>query len=263
MAGRDRSILRLKAKGMSNRWIGGRFGLDEKTIRKTLRRLGWKPAPQPTLPLLPKIDSHASPVVVDDSSLNQIPTSAASPSPPKSEKPESSHPACNSLDPNPLDRSADRLLAALGLLDDAAPLFAPARNLPRAGVLLAIPALVASGLLSAAEKIYGSLGPSFYGLRTTLVAYILLALLRIPRPEALKEYRSRRTGPHRGFGPHAGSQNLAPQTDPSGGLQSQPSNWAGRSLVSASENMATCSASSTSTVMCAPITVNTPFLKPM
>ena len=79
----------------------------------------------------------------------------------------------------------DRLLAALGLLDDALPLFAPAQNLPRAGVLLAIPALVASGLLSAAEKIYGSLAPSFYGLRTTLVAYVLLALLRIPRPETL------------------------------------------------------------------------------
>src|SRR5205807_1261356 len=85
-------------------------------------------------------------------------------------------------------RSMDRLLAAMGLLDDALPLFAPTRSLPRVGVLLAIPTLVASGLLSTAEKIYGSLGPAFYGLRTTLVAYVLLALLRIPRPEALKEY---------------------------------------------------------------------------
>src|SRR5437762_1516224 len=93
-----------------------------------------------------------------------------------------------SLDANPLDRSMDRLLAAMGLLYDAVPVFAPTQNLPRAGVLLAIPALVASGLLSMAEKIYGSLGPAFYGLRTTLVAYVLLALLRIPRPETLKEY---------------------------------------------------------------------------
>jgi prepilin-type processing-associated H-X9-DG protein len=54
--------------------------------------------------------------------------------------------------------------------------------------LLAIPALIASGLLRAAEKIYRSLRPAFYGLRTTLVAYVLLALLRIPRPETLKEY---------------------------------------------------------------------------
>ena len=35
---------------------------------------------------------------------------------------------------------------------------------------------------------YGSIGPAFYGLRTTLVAYVLLVLLRIPRPEMLKEY---------------------------------------------------------------------------
>ncbi len=93
-----------------------------------------------------------------------------------------------SLDADPLDRSMDRLLAAIGLLDDALPVFAPTRSLPRVGVLLAIPALVASGLLSVAENIYGNLGPAFYGLRTTLVAYVLLALLRIPRPETLKEY---------------------------------------------------------------------------
>ena len=45
-----------------------------------------------------------------------------------------------SFDTNPLDRSMDRLLAAIGLLDDALPVFAPTRSLPRAGVLLAIPA---------------------------------------------------------------------------------------------------------------------------
>jgi hypothetical protein len=39
-----------------------------------------------------------------------------------------------------------------------------------------------------ARKIYGSLGPAFYGLRTTLVTSVLLALLRIPRQETLKEH---------------------------------------------------------------------------
>ncbi|EQD62084.1 homeodomain-like insertion element (DNA transposition), partial [mine drainage metagenome] len=92
------------------------------------------------------------------------------------------------LDPDPLDRSTDRLLAKMGLIEDAAPIFAPAANLPMAGALLAIPSLVASGVLPIARKLYGSLGPAFYGLRTTLVAYLLLALLRIPRPEALKEH---------------------------------------------------------------------------
>lgn len=53
------------------------------------------------------------------------------------------------------------------------PCFASVQNLPRAGVLVAIPALPASGLLSTAEKIYGSFGSAFYGLRTTLRAYVL------------------------------------------------------------------------------------------
>ena len=184
---RDRTILRLKAQGISNRGIAGRLGLSEMMIRKILRRLGWQPAPEAALPLLPQADAPAKPVTISDSSADQISLPAPPPPPPQRQEP-GVKPAAQSFDRNPLDRSMDRLWAALGLLDDALPLFATAQNLPRAGVLLAIPALLASGLLSAAEKIYGSLRPSFYGLRTTLVAYVLLALLRIPRPEALKEY---------------------------------------------------------------------------
>ena len=180
---RDRTILRLKAHGLSNRGIAGRVGLSEMMIRKILRRLGWRPAPESTLSLLPTADPPAG---ISKSPADPIPALAA-PQVVQKEPPEAK-PATPSFDQNPLDRFLDRLLAALGKLDDAQPLFASAQNLPRAGVLLAIPALVASGLLLAAEKIYGSLHPSFYGLRTTLVAYVLLALLRIRRPEALKEY---------------------------------------------------------------------------
>jgi hypothetical protein len=39
-----------------------------------------------------------------------------------------------------------------------------------------------------AQKIYGSLGPAFYGLRTSLFTLLLMALWRIKRPEGLKEY---------------------------------------------------------------------------
>lgn len=85
-----------------------------------------------------------------------------------------------SCDIDPLNRCMDRLLAAMGLIEDATPQFAKACSVPRTGVLLAIPALVASGLLSVARRIYGSIGPAFYGLRTNLVAYVLLSLLRIP-----------------------------------------------------------------------------------
>ncbi len=186
---RDQTILRLKTKGMSNRWIAGRLGLSETAVRKSLGRLGWKsdPDPEPDLPFLPEADSQARWATVTVSKLIEIPPSAAE-QPPRQRAQFPIDSAAKSLDADPLDRSMDRLLAAMGLLDDALPLFAATRSLPRAGVLLAIPTLVASGLLSTAEKIYGRLGPAFYGLRTTLVAYVLLALLRIPRPEALKEY---------------------------------------------------------------------------
>src|SRR2546425_11649924 len=85
-------------------------------------------------------------------------------------------------------RCADRLLARLGLLEDAPPLFGSAAAVPRAGVLLALPVLIASGVFKCAQKIYGSLGPAFYGLRTSLLTLLLMALWRIKRPEALKEY---------------------------------------------------------------------------
>jgi hypothetical protein len=54
---------------------------------------------------------------------------------------------------------------------------------------LAAPALAQSGIFSAAQEVYGSIGPAFYGLRTTILAFLLLALLRIKRPEGLKEHR--------------------------------------------------------------------------
>ena len=142
---RDRTILRLKAKEMSNRWIAGRLGLSEKAVRKSLRRLGWKPGPEASLSFLPEASSQVQLGVVSASTLLEIPISVTE-QPPDKMPQLPSDAAAKSLDANPLDRSMDRLLAAMGLLNDALPLFAATRSLPRAGVLLAIPTLVASGL---------------------------------------------------------------------------------------------------------------------
>lgn len=186
----DRTILRLKTGGTSNRVISRKLGLHEKTIRRRLRRLGWKP-PDTQRVLFEEHFPAAIPQRTNDSpgeatttieeSQNTIRTEIHAANPEEEQVPRS-------FDDDPLNRTIDRFLAALGLLDDALPLFAPASSVPRAGVLLAIPALVASGLLSIARDVYGSIGPAFYGLRTTMVAFVLLALIRIKRPEALKEY---------------------------------------------------------------------------
>jgi len=183
--GRDRKILHLKQKGFSNRYIAQWMGLAENSVRKRLRRLGWKPQPEACLPFAGKTDDAGSLVAVSPADV--IVESSGSPAV-ISENAAAREDLPVPFDINPLNRSLDRLLAAMGQIEDAAPVFAKAENLPGAGVLLAIPALVGSGLLSVARKIYRSLGPAFYGLRTTLVASVLLTLLRIPRPETLKEY---------------------------------------------------------------------------
>lgn len=98
------------------------------------------------------------------------------------------------LDKDPRSRDYDRMLARLGLLNDAAPIFASGRHIPWAGVLLAVPALVQSGIFSVADKVYGHIGPAFYGLRTTIVTLLLMSLLRVKRPEGLKEHAPYKLG---------------------------------------------------------------------
>jgi hypothetical protein len=101
--------------------------------------------------------------------------------------PDDGDPVPMSLDRDASDRTFDRQLAYLGLLDDAAPLFRQGSSVPAVGVLLALPCLVESGLLRISRKLYGEIGPAFYGLRTTLLTLLFMALLRIKRPEHLKE----------------------------------------------------------------------------
>ena len=226
---RGRSLLQLKAKGLSNRMIAQRQGVTEKAIRKRLRRLGWResrPEPLP-LPLEPAGSGRAGAAPPEGGegadpnlsaspeaaprqtacgavsgsgavSLGADPNMSAShvlhPSPEVAPAPtevlpgQGEEPLAFSFDTDPADRRVDRLFAHLGLLDDAAPLFRAGSRVPGAGVLLALPALIESGVIEVAREVYGSLAPAFYGLRTTIVALLLMALLRIKRPEGLKEH---------------------------------------------------------------------------
>ena len=181
---RDQTILALKTRGASNRSIAGKLGVDERVVRRALHRLDWHPIPDAQLPLHPQ--TPAMPAARPDTAVHSQGPATAHGGPTAGDDATDILP--RSLDVDPLNRSVDRLLAAMGQLDDAAPLFAPADSVPGAGVLLAVPALVASGLVSIARTVYRSIGPAFYGLRTTFLAYVLLVLLRIPRPEMLKEY---------------------------------------------------------------------------
>ena len=189
-AARDRLVPSLKARGIGQREIARRMGVNEKAIRNLLRRLGWKAAspvqnPLPLEAALPANPNRSGSMPVGasgslawtqgaDSNLSAF--SCAS-----KEASAASH------DTDPGDRYSDRLLARLGLLEDAPPLFGSATAVPRAGALLALPVLIGSGVFECAQNIYGSLGPAFYGLRTSWLTLLLMALWRIKRPEGLKE----------------------------------------------------------------------------
>jgi len=81
------------------------------------------------------------------------------------------------------DRSPQRAAARWGRLTHAEPVFAPAARVPLAGLLLAIPALEATGLLSCAATVFGCLRNGFYGLDTMLLEGVLRALAGEPRAE--------------------------------------------------------------------------------
>ena len=162
----------MRKNGMSVRDIAQRLRLSKSTVSKWLIRL----------------DKFS--VERTDAAQSQLQIGP----PPDSEEPASVKSTANantqgwSLDSDPSHRVSDRLFARLGLLEDAAPMFNPGKRIPRAGVLLAVPALVQSGIFSVAKEVYGDIGPAFYGLRTTILSMLLMALLRVKRPEELKEH---------------------------------------------------------------------------
>jgi transposase len=205
---RLRIIEGLKAQGLSNREIARRLGVTENAIRQQVgpsseRSIQQQPLPFDTTQgnadracVTPTMTSAASVASTPATDAGQALLFACgeekAPPPAVAQDIVSAEPETESvgmsLDRDPANRAWDRLLACFGLLDDATPVFGSAPAVPGAAVLCALPVLVASGVFRIAHKLYGEIGPAFYGLRTTLLTLLLMALWRIQRPEALKEY---------------------------------------------------------------------------
>jgi transposase len=191
---RLRSIEMLKSEGISNRAIAHRLGVSEKAIRKLVGAS--KPTDIRQLAFTGIATAAAGkPPATDGPFAKSTGTNADRAKPSAEDCPsdliaapaEDGEPVPMSLDRDASDRTFDRQLAYLGLLDDAAPLFREGSSVPGVGVLVALPCLVESGLFRISRKLYGEIGPAFYGLRTTMLTLLLMALLRIKRPEHLKE----------------------------------------------------------------------------
>jgi len=91
--------------------------------------------------------------------------------------------------PAPEPRTSERALARTGQLVEAPVVFTEGAHLPLAGLLLILPALAATGLVEAFAATYGRLRNAFYGLRSTLLMLLFLALLRDPRAEGATRIR--------------------------------------------------------------------------
>lgn len=199
-----RLIKRLKSEGLSNDAIGQQLGLSATGVRKALIRMdfqGDKEKPR-QVALLESSSADIAPVgKIEESKAAEAPDTGEASEAIVGEQTELSEEADGkestekekltgfeiSMDADPRDRSTDRILARMGLLDDAVPLFCERAKVCFAGFLLAIPALVSSEVFEVAKKIYGSIGSSFYGVRTTILTLLMMAILRIKRSEGLKE----------------------------------------------------------------------------
>jgi prepilin-type processing-associated H-X9-DG protein len=82
-------------------------------------------------------------------------------------------------------REEERLQAARGTLDSAEPLFEPNIDVPSAGVLFALPALLANGLLRFCDQHF-RLPKGYYGLHSLLLTLAFAALLRIKSLEKVR-----------------------------------------------------------------------------
>ena len=165
---RLRSIEMLKSQGMSNRAIAHRLGVSEKAIRKLIGPS--KPADSGQLALAGITTAAAE--RRDGRAVCHVERRRCGRATPLAQDRAGEHDPSPrprmtmrriplSLDRDASDRTFDRQLAYLGLLDDAAPLFGEASSVPGVGVLLALPCLVESGLLgSAASSTARSVRPS-------------------------------------------------------------------------------------------------------
>lgn len=146
-------IRSLRATGLSLRAIGAAVGVSEFSVRRTLAMETAAPeesaAPQPGRPAAEPLREEL-PVL-----------------------------------PAPVDRSGERAGARSGLVECAAPVFAPAARVPLAGLFLALPALENTGLLECAKETFGALPNGFYGLETILTGAVFQALAGEPRAEGI------------------------------------------------------------------------------
>lgn len=194
----ERRIVALRRQGTSAQGIAARLGVSRFSVRRVLERAGEGPESSPVESLPLGLEAAAGPAeflgAPCGASAVETGTPEAPSSPGETREPEARGPLAPAdasrivSRPRPQTPELAWLEATLGLTRDgeAAVVFESRSAVPWAGVLLAMPTLAATGLLETARATYGRLHQAIYGLRATLLVLGACALIRRPRPEALK-----------------------------------------------------------------------------
>lgn len=162
----------LRRQGLSLRAIGERCSVSEASVRRALSEA-------PEAPEVPEsLDGPGSLDGPESGGAETVCAATVSAPEPVVEAgtgvqvgagPESVTAAVVPVLADPLDRGAERVLAAFGMIPYAPPVFTGCARAPLAGLFLAVPALSATGLLETAHTTYGAVFPDgFYSLDTML-----------------------------------------------------------------------------------------------
>jgi len=184
-------IIERYQRGKSTYDIADELGISPSTVQRILR--------DEDVPLRSPFDRHQSlPLVVDDTDVSLVPaqivelqivdlqitepqTSELVPTEPQTDELPTVE-ATSVPYASPLDRFA----TTMGLIEEAPVEYRSADGVPCVGVLLGLALLEDTHLVEEARAVYGQLKHGWYGLRSLLWTLLVMALLRIKRPEQLK-----------------------------------------------------------------------------
>ena len=186
-------IVQRYQSGRSTRDIANELGISPSTVQRILRNQGVPLRPsfaqQPPLPFAVD-DPDALPAEPPEVDAETAETQAAEGEliEPEVVEPEPVELQVVEATSVPYASPLDQFAASMGLIEEAPVEYQSADGVPCAGVLLGLALLDATHLVEEARAVYGRLKNGWYGLRSLLWTLVVMALLRIKRPEQLKHH---------------------------------------------------------------------------
>jgi transposase-like protein len=164
-------IVQCYGQGKSTYEIATQLGVSPSTVQRVLREEG--------VQLRSPFDQHKSlSLTTDDDEL--------SPVEPQTVEPQTEEPQIVEATSIPYASPLDQLATTMGWIEEAPVVYQSADGVPYAGALLGLALLEDTHLVQEARTVYGRLDNGWYGLRSLLWTLVVMALLRIKRPEQLK-----------------------------------------------------------------------------